>query len=61
MLKDRIKTLALELEKSGLNDYQMSLVTELFEINLAEQKLSVNALRKAVAFNEILTENPVFH
>lgn len=42
MLKDRIKTLALELEKSGLNDYQMSLVTELFEINLAEQKLSVN-------------------
>ena len=61
MLKDRIKALALELEKSGLNDYQMSLVAELFEINLAEQKLTVNALGKAVAFKEIVTENPTFH
>jgi hypothetical protein len=61
MFKDRIKTLAIELENAGLNDHQKKLVTELFELNIAEQKLAINALGKAAALNEILLDKPVFH
>jgi hypothetical protein len=61
MLKVRIIELAKELERSGLSEYQMSLVTELFDLNLNEQKLAVHAMGKAVALNEILIENPTFH
>lgn len=61
MFEKRIKELALLLEEAGLNEYQMSLITELFEINMIEQKKSVEALGRSVALTERIIDRPTIH
>lgn len=61
MFKQRIKELAVLIENADLNAYQMSLVTEIFQINAMEQAKAVDALRRSVALTQILVDKPTIH
>jgi hypothetical protein len=61
LFEKRIKELALLLDEADLNEYQRTLVTEVFEITGAEQKKAAEALGQSVAVTELVMERPTIH
>lgn len=61
MYKDRIKHVIKKLERSGLDEKQKSLFTELLELTHSEQKVTLDILDEVLAINDMILNNPTLH
>ena len=59
--KKRVIELADLIGKSGLTEYQMRLVNELFDISCRQHSKAVKTLEISVTQNEVITERPKIH